>query len=309
MSESSCFFSKYKGYIYIILGVFTWSFSEITVKLTQSTVGPYALSFFRFFIGGLFLFVILCFKKDIGGTKSIISNNFLLFVISSFIGLGISNVIYYVGISQTQANIGSAIYTSYPIYISIYSIFLLNERSNLKLKAIGYVLGFIGVIILVTEFNFQGLVSVEYLIGNLMVLLGSVIWSVFSVLSKKIMIKEEETSNVNLKVNMLSFLFAAIPTFVILLFTDEFSYFLQYDLASWFIIFFLGIVSTALGLYIFFVGIENIEMSKGISLAYLKPVFTTILAFFILSELPTMALFLSIPIIFLSIYLINRKND
>lgn len=308
MSRSRDFFSRNKGYFFIILGVFTWSFSEITVKLTQSTVGPYSLSFLRFFIGGIFLLIILGFMRDLSEIPKVISNNYRPLILSGVVALGISNVIYYVGVSYTQANIGSAIYTSYPIYISIYSIFILNERSNLKLKLVGFVLGFVGVIILVTEFNIQGLISSELFLGNIMVLIGSVLWSLFCVLSKKIMLKEEDISNINLKVNALSFLIASIPAFIILLFTDEFSYFLQYDLVSWFLILFLGIVSTALGLYFFFIGVKNIELSKGISLAYLKPIFTTILAFFILGEFPTWALFISIPIIFISIYLTNKKE-
>jgi len=47
-----------KGYLIIIIGVFTWSFSEIIVKLLQGSVGAISLSFFRYFIGGLFLLFI-----------------------------------------------------------------------------------------------------------------------------------------------------------------------------------------------------------------------------------------------------------
>jgi drug/metabolite transporter (DMT)-like permease len=56
-----------KGYLIIIIGVFTWSFSEIIVKLLQGSVGAISLSFFRYFIGGLFLLFILVIKRDLSG--------------------------------------------------------------------------------------------------------------------------------------------------------------------------------------------------------------------------------------------------
>ena len=40
---------KFEGYSIIIIAVFTWSFSEIIVKLLQGAVGALSLSFFSFF--------------------------------------------------------------------------------------------------------------------------------------------------------------------------------------------------------------------------------------------------------------------
>lgn len=297
---------KTQAYIIIIIAVFTWSFAEIIVKLIGTGVGALSLSFFRFFIGGLFLLSLLIIKKDLTGIIKMIKNNWILFLISSCFALGISNIIYFVGINNTQANIGATIYTSYPIWISIYSIFILNERLNLKLKFMGIFIGLIGVMILLTNLNFLDILSVENLIGNLLVLTGSIIWGLYSVLGKKIQLKEQETTNHDLKFTLVSLFFASLPIFLILVFTPEFNTFLIYDFNSWYLILFLGIISTGLGIYLFFIGLKHIEVSKGISLAFLKPIFATVLAFFLLIELPTISLFISIPIVIISIILINK---
>ena len=219
-----------QGYIIIIFAVLCWSFSEITVKLLQGSVGALALSFFRFLIGGIFLLTILIIKKDLSGMGKLIKDNWVLMIVSSCFALGISNIIYFIGISNTQANIGSTIYTTYPIWITIYSIFILNERDNLKLKFIGIMIGLIGIAILMTNFNLSEFFSSELLIGNLLVLLGSVIWSLYSVLGKKIQLNSKEVTNVALKFSTLSFFLACIPTFIIFLISPEFSSFMQYDL-------------------------------------------------------------------------------
>ncbi|MHA1250965.1 MAG: hypothetical protein ACTSRP_13310 [Candidatus Helarchaeota archaeon] len=56
----------------------------------------------------------------------------------------------------------------------------------------------------------------------------------------------------------------------------------------------------------FYRGIKKIELSKGISLALLKPIISTIFCYIILLELPTIALLISIPMIMFAVFLINR---
>ncbi|MFX0072145.1 MAG: DMT family transporter, partial [Candidatus Hermodarchaeota archaeon] len=211
-----------EGYLILIFAVFTWSFSEIIVKILQGSVGAYSLSFFRFFIGGLFLLIVLVFKRDLSGIKKMIKDNFILIIVASCFASGLANIIYFIGVSNTQANIAATIYTTYPIWITIYSIFILNEKSNLKWKFIGIIIGLIGVAILLTNFNLSEIFSSQNLYGNFLVLLGSIIWSLYSVLGKKIQINEKETTNVALKFCTISSFLACIPVFILLMFTPEF---------------------------------------------------------------------------------------
>ncbi|MBY9005869.1 MAG: DMT family transporter [Candidatus Lokiarchaeota archaeon] len=301
--------NKNHGYIILLTAVFSWSFSEIIVKLLQSNVGVLSLSFFRFFIGGLFLFLILLIRNDLKGIRKIIRNNLPIFLISSCFVLGFSNIIYFIGVTYTEANIAAAIYTTYPIWITIYSIFILNERENLKFKFIGIIFGIIGATILITQFNFAGFVSLEYLWGNFLVLSGSIIWSLYSVLGKKIQLVEHNITNYALKYGMLTSLFACIPIIFFLIYSSDIKYFFNYQLYEWFWIFFLGIICTGFGIWLLFEGISRLEVSKGMSFAFLKPIFASILSFFILSEIPSPILIISIAIIIISIFLINKNTD
>ncbi len=299
--------SSVQGYFILLIAVFTWSFSEIIVILLRGSVGALSLSFFRFFIGGLFLLFILIIKNDLSGIKEMIKNNWHLLLISSCFALGISNVIYFIGVTHTQANIAAIIYTTYPIWIMIYSFFILNERNNIKIKFLGIMIGFLGVLILMTNFNLLGFFSSKYLFGNVLVLIGSIIWGLYSVIGKKIQLNEKDLSNAPLKFATISSLFASIPILVILLFTPERDGFLNYDVESWFWIAFMGIICTGIGIFLLFEGIIRLEVSKGFSLAFLKPIFVMFLAYFILSEEPTIALYISLCLIVVSIILINAN--
>ncbi|MHA1270824.1 MAG: DMT family transporter [Candidatus Helarchaeota archaeon] len=300
-----------KGYLMCFTGVITWSFSEIIVKLLGG-VGFISLSFLRFFIGGTFLLMIILIQKE--NTKdllTIIWKYKWLMIISAAIGLGISNMIYFLGLQFTNANVGSALYVTYPIFISIYSVFLLNERSNLKLKTIGYLIGITGTLILMTNFQFELLFQPQNIFGNILLVFAAILFAFQSVIGKLIFKKSKEITNIEIKYTTTSFLLACIPIIIVLFFTPEINTFLMYSLSEWIIILILGIVSTGFGLYIFYRGIKKIELSKGISLALLKPVISTIFCYIILEELPTIALIVSIPMIMVAVFLINRpiKNN
>jgi drug/metabolite transporter (DMT)-like permease len=297
-----------KGYLMCFFGVFTWSFSEIIVKKLQGAVGPVSLSFLRFFLGGLFLLLLILLRKDTKDLFSFLRKPKWLMLFSGMVALGISNIIYFIGLQSTQANIGSAMYTTYTIFISIYSIFLLNEKTNISLKLIGYTIGFIGAALLITNFQFNLFIEPAYLLGNLLLLLAAAIWAFHSVTGKMLFLRLPEVKSVEIKFTMLAFFLACIPILIVLPFTSEINTFFLYDLNAWFFILLMAIITTGFGLFIFFVGIKKVEVSRGISMALLKPIITAVFAFPILGELPTPALYIAMPLISIAILLINRPK-
>ncbi|MBN1803101.1 MAG: EamA family transporter [Candidatus Lokiarchaeota archaeon] len=296
------------GYLTIIIAVFTFSCSEIIIKLLQDSIGALSLSFYRFLFSGFFLLLLLTIMKDLRGIWSIIKKNWLLLILGSSLAWGISNIIYFIGIQNTQANIGATIYTTYPIWITIYSFFFLNEKINMKFKIAGIIVGLLGVTILLTNFNFSELIKIENLLGNLLVLIGSITWGFYSVLGKKVQLKESKTTNIALKFTMISSFFAMVPVFVILIFTPELGRLFAHDAREWSLVLFLGVISTGLGLFLLFIGLKRLEVSRGMSLAFLKPIFATVLAFFLLNETPTIVLLISVCMVVISILLINKNN-
>lgn len=301
-----------RGYLLCFAGVFCWSFSEITVKFLQgleaATVGPVALSFYRFFFGGVFLLLLILLKRDTTGIQQLLKNEQKYLMISSMLGLGFSNVIYFLGIHLTEnANVSSALYTTYPIFISIYGIFILGEKTNIPLKMGGLALGFFGTTILLTNFNFSALFQPSNMTGELLLLLAAAIWSLYSVLGKKIFRRNPSVERIEIKFTAVSFFYACIPILVILPFTSEFPTFFQHSGMEWVLILFMAIVITALGLYMFYIGVKKIEVSRGISMALMKPVLATLFSVILLHEEVPLSLYVSIPIVFIAVTLINWK--
>nr|MDO8086584.1 DMT family transporter [Candidatus Sigynarchaeum springense] len=305
-----------KGYILCFLGVFCWSFSEIIVWLlkprvgvTGSGVGSISLSFYRFFFGGIFLLILMVIQKDLTGFVELIKKDLKLMLLSSVIGLGISNMIYFLGIQAygTEAHVGAALYTSYTLFIGIYSIFILNERTNIPLKIIGFIIGFFGILILLTNFNFAIIMQPDKITGNILLVLAGAIWGLYSVLGKKIFRRNPGIKNVDVKFTIWSFFLSCIPIAITLPFSGEVPDFLQHDTTEWGLIAFLAIVSTGIGLYIFFIGVKSIDVSHGISFSLLKPVIAAFFAFVLLTRPIPDAMWVSVPLVSVAVLLINRK--
>jgi len=322
--------AQLKGYLLCFFAVFSWSFSEITVRLLKNSTdcGPITLSFFRFLLGGLFLFGILIAKGSFSGTWTYFKQNWKLTVFSSVVGLGISNMIYFEALQFVQANIGSALYTTYPIFISIYGIFLLDERSSLRRKAIGYAIGFFGTFVLMINVNFSLLLTPVAFgndfvskfsalfdmsnVGNVMLVVAAAIWGLYSVLGKKLCTCDAKDPQ--LKFSAVSNLLACVPIFVVMLFEppnspNSIKLMFSHSAGEWALILVMGFIITGLAYYAFFLGVKKIEVTRGISLSLLKPVMVTFFALFILtSESVPSAIFVSIPLVSIAVLLINTQG-
>lgn len=323
---------RLKGLLFCFFAVLCWSFSEITVRLlkSSSSCGPITLSFFRFFLGGLFLFGIIVAKGSLEGTWYFLKRNWVLFTLSSVFALGISNMIYFLALQFVQANIGSALYTTYPIFISIYGIFILDERSSLKRKALGYAIGFFGTFILLVNVNFSLIFNPAAFgsdlitkfsalfdlsnVGNVMLVVAAALWGFYSVLGKKISLLNPDTRDSQLKFSAFSNLLACIPNFIVILFMpsgspNSIDLLFVHLPSEWILILIMGFIITGLAYYAFFIGVKKIEVTKGISLSLLKPVLVTIFSLVILSnEAVPSALFVSIPLISAAVLFINTQG-
>ena len=99
-----------KGYLLVFTAVTLWSFSEIIQKLLQGSVQAMSLSFLRFFFAFIPLLILLCLNKDFAGMDIITKKHWRELVIAGILAMATGNYVMFVGIRQTQANIGSAIY-------------------------------------------------------------------------------------------------------------------------------------------------------------------------------------------------------
>lgn len=151
------------------------------IKLALETIPPMTFTFIRFFASFLIILPLFIYRAKPKFNK--ISRKLIYLSL-----LQTANIFLFAyGIRLTLASVGQIIYSFTPILVSLMSFYSLKEKIGLK-KIIGVILGFIGVnlIVMIPFFTNKtsGNASNAFL-GNLLIFVGCISYSYYSVLSKK----------------------------------------------------------------------------------------------------------------------------
>lgn len=146
-------------------------------KIGLFEIPPISYAFVRFFLASLCILPFLFKRKDFAKD---------LMQLTPLSLLGSLNILFYViGIKTTTATIGQLLYAGTPLIIGLIGYYLL-KQSLTKREINGIVIGFIGVlIILLLPIIEKGVSFSGDFIGNLLILIGVVCFSFYTVYSKK----------------------------------------------------------------------------------------------------------------------------
>lgn len=294
---------NWTGFFYLFIGIFTWATVELTVKLIQANVSAITINFYRVFFGGLVLIIYTIATKQTRSFIYFAKTYPKAYIPATFFGLAFGLVLFFYGVTLTQANLSATIFSANPIVISAFMMSFRGEKRTWN-KILGIILGFIGVIIIVTEFNLSALISPENILGNLLVLIGMFMWCIHVIIGKILLSQAPKTDQngnpippiTSMIYNSVTFLWGIIMMIPFLFFTDDWQYLFSHSAITWVGLFYLGAITGGFGYVAFFKGLQMMDASKGITMFYFKPVIATILAFFLLNEIPKASLYIGIII-------------
>lgn len=168
--------NKQKALIFILLASLFGGAAQPVIKIGLETIPPLSFVFFRFLIAGL---IISPFLFNMSFFKSF----WKLLPLSI---LGTLNIIFAVfGIERTAATIGQLLYAGVPILTVLFLFILFKERLSQN-KAIGVLIGFLGVaFVVLLPILEKGSKFSGDLLGNILIACGVVSWSLYIVYSKK----------------------------------------------------------------------------------------------------------------------------
>ena len=299
-----------KSYGYILIAVFLWATIEIVMQIIKDDTSGIIINFFRFFIGGVTLLV---YSFSVGKVRSL--KLFLVrfpkfYLPASLFGLTFGMLLFSIGTLKTEAFMAATIISSNPIIISFFMILFQGEKRNLS-KIGGIFLGFLGIVIIITEFQFADFLDSEYFVGNLLVFLGTILWSLDLIIGKVLFNKSktnpEEVQVSSLDFNTVTFLITALMMIPFLFLPGEGEKLTSQSLSTWAALIYLGIFPTGVAYLFFFKGIQRMEVSRGANLFYLKPVFAVALSALILQGQPNIFFFIGLGVELLALFLISKN--
>lgn len=166
----------------LLLTVMTiWGVNFTVVKVALGEMNPLAFNSLRFSLASLVLLVLtlLVSKSSTRVDRKTFARLFLI----GAIGNGIYQIVFIFGIYMTLAGIASLILASTPIFVTIFNIALGIERIGVR-GWVGILSSFVGIFLMVNIQSFGAAVSSGALVGDLLILVGTVCWALYTVLSR-----------------------------------------------------------------------------------------------------------------------------
>jgi drug/metabolite transporter (DMT)-like permease len=199
----------------------------------------------------------------------------------------------------TAANTGWIIGTA-PIFIAVLGFIFLKEKLNL-IKITGIAVAFIGLILLVGKGNPMNINLVKN-VGDLLVLLSSFTWGVYSIINKKISLNYSPLMTI-----LYLFILMALIIIPFNINQQAIDSINHLSTVGWISILFLGLLCSGVSYVIWAYSLREMESAKVGAYLYLEPFVTVLSAWLFLKEEITLVMLLSGLLIILGVYIVNKE--
>ncbi|MEK9959580.1 MAG: DMT family transporter, partial [Pelagibacteraceae bacterium] len=239
--------------------------------------------------------------REVVSNILIIKDNLFSLIIMGFTSISIFNSVVYYSLNFTQVLNGVLMISTIPVLIIFFSSLLKTE--NIKLtQVLGVLISLAGVVTIITKAELSRLLHLQLNKGDLWMIVAMVSWATYS-----IMLKEK-------KINLDPLVFLEITIFFGLIFLIPMYYYevnqgkhlvlnIPVLLTVAYVVLFAG-----LGAYFFWIGaIKLIGPSRSGVFLHLMPVFSSLMAVFLLGEIFSSYHVLGALFIIIGIFISSKK--
>ena len=276
-----------------------WAFNTIAGRAAVDEVSPLLVVSVRWFFVSILL-TFLC-RKELFETWKVLKYRLKWLVIMGLFGFTSFNSFYYIAAHDTIAiNLG-LVQGTMPAFIIIISRIWLKEKINIP-QLIGVIITFFSVLLVVSSGNLYAFTKLQLNKGDIVMIFACTLYAVYAVgLRKK--------PKIGALVLLTFFSYVAFIGSLPGLFYETFTSNLVLPGMKGIIILSIIIIFPSFLAQIFFMkGVEKIGPARSGLYTNLVPVFASILAVLLLGELFKLYLLISLILIFLGIYMFEKKR-
>jgi len=282
-------------FAYIAVCIF-WGSTYLAMRIGVSDSPPLIFASIRFLIAGSCM-LFFCKIKGLATTKNIIDLKNIS-IVGLLLLLG-SNGLIMIAEQWIHSSLVSILVAVVPINMVVMESVLQKKMVMDKKGVLGLLLGFTGVVLLVVgNLNRDGF----EIRGILLVLLASIFWAAGSVYSKKFVTKASMAWNIG--VQMLA---GGIGLFFVASIRGELNE-LRFTPSSVFALAYLIIFGSLIGYSSYIYVLQHWPAAKAGTITYINPIIAVILGAIILNERITFVVLVSIVIIFMGVYLVQKAR-
>lgn len=291
--------SKTILYLEALFAVVVWGASFIATKVALRDVSPVTIVWLRFAMGVVIL-----------GATVARRGRFALphwrewgyFALLGFLGITFHQWLQSNGLQTSEAGTTAWIVATTPVFMALLGWLALKEGLSLA-RIGGITMAFIGVLLVVSKGDLASVSVGKFgAPGDVLILISSINWAVFSVLSRR-GLKSHPASLMMFYVMTPGWLFTSILFFAG---TDP-GEMANLTLNGWIGIVFLGVFCSGLAYIAWYDALQSLSAAQTGSFLYIEPLVAAVVAFFVLNEAIVPASLLGGGIILFGVWLVNRN--
>lgn len=256
----------------IILAMVTWGTLGLFVR--NIPLNSIEISFFRAFIGSLFLTIIIFVNREAINWK-LLKENLLLLSLSG-VALGINWAALFQSMQYTTISNATLSYYFAPVFIVILSVIILREKVTLKNFACIFI-SILGLYLILKSGENGADSGYNHIKGVAFGLLGAIFYAIVVILNKFV----KKLSPLEVTISQL-----AVSAIVLLpiVFKGGISNIKVLDTRAWIFILILGIVHTGIAYLFYFPSIKDVKSQTIAIVSYLDPITAIIVSAIFLNE-------------------------
>jgi drug/metabolite transporter (DMT)-like permease len=174
---------KTVSYIYLSLCILFWASIPVASKKILVELNNLQMLFYSTILSLLVIGGVLAVQKKTPVLKSYTRKDYFKMAVLGFLGTYLYYVLLYGAFSLTTASEGFILAYTWPVLVLLLAFVILKEKVTAR-KVIAILLGFLGIVVIVTKGK---ILSIDFtsLTGDLLALLGAFTFALFSILGKK----------------------------------------------------------------------------------------------------------------------------
>ena len=279
----------------LILLSIIWGSAFFNIKIATFSYDPFTLALVRVIFASIPL-LILCKLKKI--EIEAFSANWKPYALIGLCNIAIPFVLIAIGTAKINSYLAAILMSTTPLSGSILAHFFTKDEKLSVPKSLGVIIGFSGIILLFFD---KVILNSENYIYAIVTIIGSTFYCIGGLLTLRL--KNKKNENVTTSTTLWSVIFL-LPFSLIF----ETPWNSNPTFVSTLSLLYLGVVATGLAWLIRFRILTVNGLVFQTQVAYLIPIFGIIFGFFVMNEIITWRVFVSLVIILLGIYIFKKNN-
>jgi drug/metabolite transporter (DMT)-like permease len=284
-----------KDLLLLLLLSIIWGSAFFNIKIATYSYEPFTLAFVRVLFASIPLFLLCRFNKI---KIEAFNKNWSRYALIGLCNIAIPFVLIAIGTAKINSYLAAILMSTTPLSGSLLAhLFTKNEKLS-YMKSIGILIGFSGIVMLFFD---KVIINNENYLYVLITILGSTFYCIGGLLTLKL--KNKVNENVTTSTTLWSVIFL-LPMSLIFEAPWDSNPTLQSTLS----LLYLGVIATGLAWLIRFRILTNNGLVFQTQVAYLIPIFGIIFGYFLMDEVITWKVIVSLVVILFGIYIFKKNN-